>query len=252
MKTVVLSKHKLPIAISIVAGLSLSLTLGVSAQTPAPTPIVPANAPTATRQAAPVVAPVVPNASSKTSGAVDALEQAANTPAATNQVVAPQSQDLQSQPAGYVVPPASNLGLFEGSSQKLREMAFLKTEVELNKARQARLESMSTLNTAEKIYADPSYDPKAPKDQTQIVNGKAVPVSVTPVAVEPQPYVNSVYGFGDQMYAEIIILGTGKVLASKGTVLADGSKVISVSNNGVVVSGKKGTRRIPIRGAAGY
>lgn len=241
MKTVVLSKHKLSLAIA-TAGLSLSLAVGVSAQSPAPTPIVPQQA--APRAAAPVVAPVVPSASTQTSGAVDALEQAARTPNPTAPVAAPAPSST-----GYVVPPSSNLGIFEGSSQKLREMAFLKTEVELNKARQARLESMSTLRDSEKTYQDPSYDPKAPKEETRLVDGKAVPAAA-PVAIEPQPFVNSVYGYGDQMYAEIIILGMGKVLASKGTVLADGSKVVSVSNNGVVISGKKGIKRLSIRGSA--
>lgn len=65
----------------------------------------------------------------------------------------------------------------------------------------------------------------------------------------PPTLVRSIYGYGDQAYAEMVI-GYDKVLATPGTVLTTGERVVSIGSGGVVVI-KNGKRRtLPVSGSA--
>lgn len=247
MKTPVRPRFKL------LAGAIISITLVGSAaalaQVGNPPPAIPSPVP------APVVAPVVPTAPAQNPGAVAAIEQSAVAtpqPAGQNQPTIQPSAAVREQASAavqYDVPPAG-AGIFEGSSQRLREFAYLETEVQLNDKRKARLDSMSALKEAERNFVDQLSGRTASAAPGAAPGGAAAPaVAITPP--KPEPYVNSVYGFGDDMYAEIVI-GSTKVLASRGTVLSDGSRVSAISSSSVTLSRRGSTKRLLVRGAAGY
>ena len=219
-----------------------------------------------------VVAPVVPTAPAQNPGALAAIEQSVTTtPVTPSQAPGTTAPSIAAQGnsgvAPYVVPPAGT-GIFSGSDQTLREIAFLETEVALAEKRKARVDAMSALKESEQDLQDVLAGRKPGATAAAASAAGAVPAGVGPPlpgaapgavsvvatpAAAPEPYVNSVYGYGDEMFAEIVIVGSGKVLASKGTVLMDGSKVVSVSPNGVVLSTRRGgTKRLMIRGAIGY
>ena len=229
-------------------GIALVGSAAAIAQVAGPAPAVPsAPAPV-------VVAPVVPTAPSQNPGAVAAIEQSvtqAPVGAPSSPTAAGQAPVASS--AGYQVPSAGP-GIFEGSDQTLREIAYLQTEVALNGKRKERLESMSALKEAERGFTDVLAG-KSKDDKAVGPNGAPGAAGAAPIAilapVKPEPYVNSVYGYGDEMYAEIVI-GSTKILASKGTVLSDGSRVSAISSSTVTLTGKKGTKRLIVRGAAGY
>ena len=112
------------------------------AQVSGPAPAVPA-APSA--PAPVVVAPVVPTSPSQNPGAVAAIEQSVTqNPVAASSSPAAAGQPPSASSTGYQVPSAGP-GIFEGSDQTLREIAYLQTEVALNGKRKERLESMSAL-----------------------------------------------------------------------------------------------------------
>jgi type IV pilus biogenesis protein PilP len=234
----------------LLAGALVGIALAGSAAAIAQVSSAPPAAPSA--PPANVVAPVVPTAPAQNPGAVAAIEQSV-LQAPAPQVSPPVSGAAPATAASYQVP-AAGPGIFEGSDQTLREIAYLQTEVALNGKRKERIESMSALKEAERGFVDvlagKSKDDKggAGPGGAAAPGATAVPIAVI---VKPEAYVNSVYGYGNDMYAEIVI-GSTKVLASKGTVLSDGSRVTAISSSGVTVSGKKGTKRLLVRGAAGY
>lgn len=236
--------------LKLLSGTLIGIVLAASAaavaqQGPAPASPAPVAAPAA------VVAPVVPSAPAQNPSALAAIEQSVTTaPPAATVNAAPQA----ASGAGYVVPPAGP-GIFQGSEQTLREIAFLQTEVALNSKRKEHVDSVMALEAAKKDLSDQlSGKVKDDKNGSGVSgSGSSLPPGATIVAapVKPEPYVNSVYGYGNDMYAEIV-LGQTKVLATKGTLLTDGSRVISVSNSGVTISSRGRTKRLAIRGAAGF
>lgn len=262
---VIRSKSKLIAVFAI--GMVAAVTTAAVAQSAAPS--LPSPEPvyqTAPAAPAVVVAPVVPQSPAQDAGALEAIEQSATASpvVAPAVIVAPVASGpdgtLSSSAAGpapYVVPP-SGPGIFQGSEQTMREILFLETEVAINGKRKERIESVAALKAAEKELTD-QLSGKSQGDEKKTAaagaDGTATPVSpsVAPIVVapKPEPYVNSVYGYGGDMYAEIV-LGSSKVLATKGTVLNDGSRVVAVSNNGVTLSKGGRTKKISIRGAAGY
>lgn len=66
----------------------------------------------------------------------------------------------------------------------------------------------------------------------------------------PKAYVNSIYRFGDQAFAEVLI-GSNKVVAQRGTVLINGDRVVSIGETAVTVRGRGGVAVLPVRGSAG-
>lgn len=74
--------------------------------------------------------------------------------------------------------------------------------------------------------------------------------AAAPVYVPPQPVVRSIYGHGDNSFAEIYI-GATKIIATKGTVLSTGERVIDITSSGVAVT-KDGRRQVlRVAGSAG-
>ena len=258
-------RPKSKLLVGAVIGVVVAMSAAAVAQSP--TPAVPTGpqtvAPAPVAPAPTVVAPVVPTAPAQNPGALAAIEQSvapAPAPGAAvpvQVVAAPGSIVQTSGPAPYVVPPAGP-GIFQGSEQTLREIAFLQTEVALNAKRKEHVDSVAALEAAKKDLSDQlsgkTKDDKGASSGGPSGAGGPLPEGGAPVVaapVKPEPYVNSVYGYGNDMYAEII-LGQTKILATKGTLLTDGSRVVSVSNSGVTISTKGRTKRLAIRGAAGF
>lgn len=161
----------------------------------------------------------------------------------------------------YAVPP-SGPGIFQGADQTFREISYLKAEEDLIKARTARESALQAQAKAHSELKDilAGRDPDR-QGQSAAGGGQA---AADPQAIEAQrqaqaaalarkiaqtPYVNSVYMYGDKAYAEIVI-GSTWTMASPGTVLTSGDRVVDISPSGVVVSGRKGRRTLPVRGSA--
>lgn len=255
-------RHKSKLVAGVAIGMVLAMSAGAVAQGVGAPPANPAVAPSPAAPSAPVAAPmvappVVPTAPAQNPGALAAIEQSATpaTAAPAQTSVAPGAIVQTSGPASYVVPPAGP-GIFQGSEQTLREMSYLKTEVALNTQRKEHVESVMALEAAKKDLSD-QLSGKSKDDKSVAGGGTSAPGplpsggNMAMTAVNPEPYVNSVYGYGNDMYAEIVV-GRTKVLATKGTVLLDGSRVISVSNSGVTISSKGRSKKLAIRGSAGF
>lgn len=166
----------------------------------------------------------------------------------------------------YTVPP-SGPGIFQGSDQTFREISYLTAEVDLIDARTKREEALKKQAEAHGQLVDiaTGKNKVAPGGQAGGPNATAAePAKLTPEQeklaaqnklleearrIAETPYVNSVYMYGDKAYAEIV-LGSTWVMASNGTQLLNGDKVVSISQSGVVVTGKKGRRTLPVRGSA--
>lgn len=244
------NNNKIKVLTGTVIGIVLAASAAAVAQGPSPATVAPSAAPSPSP--ATVVAPVVPTAPAQNPGALAAIEQSVTTAPAPAPAPVVATAPASSSPSSYVVPPAGP-GIFQGSEQTLREIAFLQTEVALNSKRKEHVDSVAALESAKKDLSD-QLSGKV-KDDKAGGGSSSAPLppgaAVVAVPVKPEPYVNSVYGYGNDMYAEIV-LGQTKVLATKGTVLTDGSRVIAVSNTGVTISSKGRTKKLAIRGAAGF
>lgn len=91
---------------------------------------------------------------------------------------------------------------------------------------------------------------KSKEVEKQEVEEREAAQAAAPVYVPPAPVVRSIYGHGQNTFAEIYI-GATKVIATPGTVLSTGEKVIDITPSGVVVV--KGGRRqvLQVAGSAG-
>lgn len=263
--------------------LATMLTSAIAQSTPKPAPAQGANplAPAqvlvpAIQEAAPLVAAQDPNA------AVAAAQAQANQtitaqspppavvdPVAALQTVAPatatapaagntNSAELVSP---YNVPPAGP-GIFQGSGQTFREISYLTAEVDLIDARTKREEALQKQAKAHADLADVVSGKKpgaagasggvdgaamvSPEQLAEIRQAKQLELARQ---IAETPYINSVYMYGDKAYAEVVI-GSTWTMATKGTVLISGDRVVDISAAGVVLSGKKGRRVLPVRGSA--
>lgn len=200
-----------------------------------------------------VVAPVVPTAPTQNPNAVAAIEQSVSAPAPAQAAAPTQYAPTSDASANYEVPPAGP-GIFQGSEQVMREFAYINTDIMLNGKKRERLESLAALRLAERELSDviAGRDKESEKAAATQAGGApgAGPTAAAPPP-PPAPLVNSIYGYGDEMYAEIV-LGSTKILATKGTVLADGSRVTDISASGVEIASRRGKKRLMVRGAAGY
>lgn len=211
---------------------------------------------------APPAPPAVQNGSSV--DPVDALQQTVqqNQGQATGATPpAKMGTDSDQMVSPYVVPP-SGPGIFQGADHTFREISYLKAEEDLIKARTARESALQAQAKAHTELKD-ILAGRDPDRQGQSAAGGGQPAA-DPQAIEAQrqaqaaalarkiaqtPYVNSVYMYGDKAYAEIVI-GSTWTMASPGTVLTSGDRVVDISPSGVVVSGRKGRRTLPVRGSA--
>lgn len=146
-----------------------------------------------------------------------------------------------------------------GNDDLVRDVARLRT-------REGRVEAMSDLEKAQlerekgliqarldllELRNLLANDGKAPSETPAQAAPGAPGAASAPVAVyQPQPVVRSIYGHGDNSFAEIYI-GSAKIVATKGTVLATGERVVDISPAGVVVV-KRGRRQVlQVAGSAG-
>ena len=120
-----------------------------------------------------------------------------------------------------------------------------KAQLEREKARiQARLDLMELEATLARGGKKEEEKPAAPTPGTPEAAAAAAAV------YQPQPVVRSIYGQGGNSFAEIYI-GATKIVATKGTVLATGERVVDISPSGVVVV-KRGRRQVlQVAGSAG-
>lgn len=128
---------------------------------------------------------------------------------------------------------------------------LIKAQQELDQAilarQQAQVEGQIKLMELRTSAANGGKKPEEVRAQ------QAAAVTATAVAAvqAPQPVVRSIYGFGENAYAEIYI-GNNKILANRGTVLDNGQRVVDFTANGVVLVDKRGRREtLRVRGSAG-
>lgn len=222
----------------------LSLTGVALAQTTAP-------------QAAPGVAPAAP---ASFAAPVVAAPSPAVVPAPA--VVAPAPAVI---PAPSTPSPVINLGNMTDTSADLADDDLLRTRSRLS-ARRDLVKAQQELDQAllsrqqaqvegqiklEQLRVSAANGGKKPEEVQAQKQAAAATAAVVAVARAPQPVVRSIYGFGDNAYAEIYI-GTNKILANRGTVLDSGERVVDFTPNGVVVVDKRGRRQtLRVRGSAG-
>lgn len=120
-----------------------------------------------------------------------------------------------------------------------RNQALLQNQLDL-------LKLQSTITGFGKESSKAGAQAKGTAEGSESSASSAAPLSM----VLPPPQVRSIYGFGDNVYAEIYV-GSAKVLATRGTVLSGGEKVVDITPSSVVVL-KNGRRQVlPVSGSAG-
>jgi hypothetical protein len=204
-------------------------------------------------------------APSSDAAAMAALQQSVNSQSAPTAPGAPIVRTGGELVTPYTVPAAGE-GIYQGSSQTLREISYLTAEVDLADARtkrEAALEAQAAAHTAlVNTISGKKDDGKGGGSSGSSGGpmGGSSPAAIDPHAAaaalalavkraEPVPYINSVYSYGNDSYAEIV-LGSNKVIATRGTMLVNGDRVVSISPSGVVVSGRHGRKTFPVRGSA--
>ncbi len=206
----------------------------------------------------------------------------ATTPAfAAPSVVAPGTAPAVLTPAPVVAPASAptpviapvvptpvapiNLGNLTDSSSELSDDDLLRTRSRLSarrdlvKAQQELDQALLSRQTAqvegqiklEQLKVSAANGGRKP-EEVQAQKAAAAASAVVAAAVQaPQPVVRSIYGFGDNAYAEIYV-GNNKILANRGTVLDGGQTVVDFTPNGVVLADKRGRRQtLRVRGSAG-
>lgn len=92
-------------------------------------------------------------------------------------------------------------------------------------------------------------DGREPSEQTGPEPGTPAALALA-VMLEPQPVVRSIYGYAGDSFAEIYV-GSAKIIATEGTVLSTGARVVKISPAGVVIV-KRGRRSVlQVAGSAG-
>ena len=199
-----------------------------------------AGAPPAVAAPAPAPAPVA---------VVPAPVQA--TPAAAPAVSpAPAAPVIATQP--LAVDTLSDDDLVRRLARLNAQKDVLQAEMSLDRARASRqaavLESQIKLLELQQQVANGGKKPEAREAST--ASSSAAAAAAAFVYQAPQPAVRSVYGYGQNAYAEIYV-GSDKILATPGTVLSSGHRVVEIGPNGVVLV-KNGRRQtLPVRGSAG-
>lgn len=193
---------------------------GIPVQAPAPTPVAVAPAPVqATPASAPAVAPAP----------------------------APAAPVIATQP--LAIDTLSDDDLVRRLARLNAQKDVLQAEMSLDQARASRqaavLESQIKLLELQQQVANGGKKPEARE-----ASAAASPAAAAFVYQAPQPAVRSVYGYGENAYAEVYV-GSDKILATPGTVLSSGHRVVEIGPNGVVLV-KNGRRQtLPVRGSAG-
>lgn len=138
-----------------------------------------------------------------------------------------------------------DIARYRTRESRLDAMSNLETtHLQREKARiQARLELLEQQNLL-------MAGGKTAEEERQEEEALATEQAAAPVYVPPAPVVRSIYGHGGNAFAEIYI-GMTKVVATPGTVLATGERVVDITPSGVVVI-KNGRRQVlQVAGSAG-
>lgn len=161
-----------------------------------------------------------------------------------------------------VSPAFSSMNLFDqdiGNDDLVRDVARYRTREgridalsDLEKAQlereKARIQSRLELLELQTLLAN---DGKVPEEApAEPAPGSPEAAALALAVYEPKPMVRSIYGHGNNSFAEIYI-GSAKIVATQGTILATGERVVDISPAGVVVV--KGGRRqvLQVVGSAG-
>lgn len=210
--------------------------------------------------------PVQPLASDPTAlqqleQSINAQQQAAPAPGAPGDSTRPIVRNNPALMTPYTVPRSAE-GIFEDSDLTLREISYLAAERDRLNAMSERenafvtqinarravidaLESPTQAQVREEEKAKQAADRALEAEQARPAAGLAAAA-----APAPQPFVNSIYSYDNKSYAEIFI-GANKVVATEGTVLVTGERVVSITPEGVVISGRKGRKTLRVIGTAG-
>lgn len=257
-----MKKHT-PIFLALASLVVLSGLAGVvvAQGSPAVTPAAPAPAPSASspRAAAPSVAP----APSVTPPAIAPAPTTVAAPGLPNPAVGVPVMTAVPSPAPSTMPVTSLPSIDAMDDDDLvRRLARVNAQRGVVQAEasldQARLSSeAASLEGQIKILELRNQVANGGKKPEERAPGGAGAPASTPAQAAailayqaPQPAVRSIYGYGTNGYAEIYV-GTDKVVATPGTVLSTGHRVVNIGPNGVVVV-KNGRRQtLPVRGSAG-
>lgn len=228
----------------------LGVTGGVTAQQPTAAPTGFAAPTVAAPTPAPTAVPVAPAVAS---------------PVAPAPVVAAPAVPLATPVATPVSSPVINLGNMTDTTADMADDDLLRTRARISSRRdlvkaqqeldqailsrqQAQVEGQIKL---EQLRLSAANGGKKPEEIQAQQKAAASTAAVAAVVLAPQPVVRSIYGFGDNAYAEIYV-GNNKILANRGTVLDGGERVVDFTPNGVVLVDKRGRRQtLRVRGSAG-
>ena len=162
-----------------------------------------------------------------------------------------------------VAPAFSSMSVLDdhlGNDDLVRDIARYRT-------RESRIDAMSDLEKAQlerekdriqarldlmELQALMANGGKKPEEKVADAPAPGTPAAAAAIAAayQPQPVVRSIYGHGENSFAEIYI-GSAKIVATKGTVLATGERIVDISPAGVVVI-KRGRRQVlQVVGSAG-
>jgi hypothetical protein len=195
---------------------------GAQAPAPATSAALAASAPVLTLKTPAPVSPAAP----ATAGTLPATLGAA-TPAPTSLTA--------------LAPAASSDDL---GATEVRQASKIKAQIDLEKLRTGLQQAQFERQLAAKKFTDDmSKSDKDTKGKDSAASGNA---TVVPV-IHPRPYATSVYQFGDNSYAQVVIDGA-RYMAVPGQLLPNGAKVLSVGSGGVILrqNGQKVT--VPVVG----
>ena len=162
------------------------------------------------------------------------------------------ASELQTQviaPQGLEIDTLSDDDLVRRSARLKAQLDVLQTESQVATARSNR--EAAQLEAQIKILelrAQVANNGRKPSDGP--APGTAAATAAVAAVQAPQPVVRSIYGYGSNGYAEIYI-GYDKVLATPGTVLSTGHRVVEIGPSGVVVVRNGRRQTLGVRGAAG-
>ena len=154
---------------------------------------------------------------------------------------------------------SSTVGQAQGSgvpmdldATTIRLSSHLKSLIDLEKLRTTLDSERPARARADWKFAEDQKAALGGAPSTKMPTAAATPSSTKTAAINNtsiRPYVTSVYSFGSRAYAKIVIDG-GSYVAIPGRTLPNGAKVVSVSENGVVLYGHGHRTFVPVQGSS--
>lgn len=215
----------------------------------------PQTPPYATPLAPPAVAPGAPSAVTALQNNIGAQQRplAANPVAVQQPIAAPTPVTVGQVAGGYPSVPPSSMDestLLSEVGKSQAQMALQNIRAKMEQANMALQRDRLKFQQEQQEAVTKSAELVASQNQARglTADGKAQ-VKSEDQEPEVKPSVRSIYSFDGKWFAEIVV-GTNKVLASPGTVLVGGSKVVSISSSNVVVLNKGKRSVLPLDGSA--